>query len=42
MRVNSLDTKLGAYAVVDSETNPFLAQKLKFDWKEALKQYETI
>ena len=32
----------GAYAVVDSETNPFLAQKLKFDWKEALKQYETI
>ena len=32
----------GAYAIVDSETNPFLAQKLKFDWKEALKQYETI
>lgn len=32
----------GAYAVVDSNINPELANKLKTDWQEALKQYGII
>lgn len=32
----------GAYALVDKNTNPELAEKLKNDWKEALKQYGII
>lgn len=32
----------GAYAVVDKDTNPELAARLKSDWEEALKQYEVI
>ena len=32
----------GAYAIVDQDTNPDLAAKIKTDWEEALKQYEII
>ena len=32
----------GKYAVVDKNTNPELASKLKSDWEEALKQYGII
>ena len=32
----------GAYAVVDQNTNPDLAAKIKTDWEEALKQYGII
>ena len=32
----------GAYAIVDINTNPELATKLKSDWEEALKQYGII
>lgn len=32
----------GAYAIVDKDTNPELANKLKSNWEEALKQYGTI
>lgn len=32
----------GSYAVVDSNTNPTLADKLKTNWEEALKQYGII
>lgn len=32
----------GSYAIVDSQQNPALANKLKSDWKEALSQYGTV
>lgn len=32
----------GAYAVVDAGTNPDLADKIKTDWEEAMKQYGII
>lgn len=32
----------GSYAIVDSQQNPALANKLKNDWKEALAQYGTL
>lgn len=32
----------GAYAIVDQNTNPDLAAKIKTDWEEAMKQYEII
>lgn len=32
----------GAYAIVDSSTNPALAAKMKTDWEEALKNYGTV
>lgn len=32
----------GAYAIVDQDTNPDLAAKIKTDWEEAMKQYEII
>lgn len=32
----------GAYAIVDQNTNPDLAAKIKTDWVEAMKQYEII
>jgi hypothetical protein len=32
----------GSYAIVDSQQNPVLANKIKNDWKEALTQYGTL
>lgn len=32
----------GSHAIVDSKTNPDLAEKIKCDWKEALRQYGVV